>query len=132
MEQPAEHRQRVIVRGQDAIPDPAEGEGVEDRGDAKTLAALDPASATPPGVAPPLKIFMGNTDTKTFCNAVSLTDQAPVGQLPGGWFQYSIPLAAWQCPNLGNVDTFGFANDNALPAHFCVDKISIVASNSAR
>jgi hypothetical protein len=105
---------------------------VRGRGDAKTLAALDPTSATPPGQVPPLKIFMGNTQTKVFCNAVSLASQTPVGQAPGGWFSFSIPLAAWQCPDLDAVDTFGFANDNGAPAHFCVDKVQIVGGSSAR
>lgn len=96
------------------------------------MAALDAVSATPPGQAPPLNIFMGNTQTKTFCNKVSLSSQAPVGTAPGGWFRFSIPLSAWQCPDLATVDTFGFANDNSAPAHFCVDKLQIVGGNTAR
>eukprot|EP00884_Botryococcus_braunii_P001907 jgi/Botrbrau1/11717/Bobra.0195s0045.1 len=102
------------------------------RGDSKTLAPLDATSATPPGQLPPLTIFMGNTQTKVFCNALPLSSQTPTGTAPGGWFRFSIPLAAWQCPNLANVDTFGFSNDNPAPAHFCVDKVRIVSTNSAR
>jgi hypothetical protein len=99
--------------------------------DDSVLEASDGSTATSVGSIPPLTVYLGAGGSSSYCNnQVSLTSQSPSSSQSGGWFTFDIPLSAFNCPNLSQVDQLGLQNKNGQVARYCVDKVRIVPTAS--
>ncbi|KAF6253155.1 hypothetical protein COO60DRAFT_1643399 [Scenedesmus sp. NREL 46B-D3] len=89
------------------------------------------ASSTPPGQAPDLKLILQKQETGNYCASEPSTNTTtPAATAAGGWYQYSVPTAAFNCGGggitLSDVTQFEFQNTNERNADVCIGEIKIV------
>jgi hypothetical protein len=73
-----------------------------------------------------MKLFMYNPNNKRYCGAeVVLGKLAPSAQKKDGWFQYSVPLSAFKCPDLKDMTKFSFQNTAERNAPVCIAEVRL-------
>eukprot|EP00878_Enallax_costatus_P012255 GHUV01012800.1.p1 GENE.GHUV01012800.1~~GHUV01012800.1.p1 ORF type:complete len:217 (+),score=45.02 GHUV01012800.1:1126-1776(+) len=95
--------------------------------------SLDPyASSTPPGVPPPLKIFLMSDEKSLWCGKEVYLNEVIPTQRKGDYFKFELPLSMFKCDatssigSLANVNRIDIMNVNVRDANYCIDNMQLV------
>jgi hypothetical protein len=72
-----------------------------------------------------IKLFMYNRGSNRYCGAEPQLGSLTPTASQGGWFQYTVPLSAFDCADLGDVTRFDLQNVAERNAPVCIAEVRL-------